>query len=101
VIRACGSILYTQSAESAGYSPSQSSIGFIDIVDGASLRAVDLSTATYLSAASDAQTYALKGGPRSYYTPDTTIQIWRGAIVAADTTPDIFWTKRVLCEETQ
>lgn len=98
-IRNCDTILYTQTASSAGYEPTQSSIGFVDIIDGGDIRTIDLSTAEYLSAASEAQTSTKKGSAYDPWNDSVSFRISRATIGVAP--PDIFWTQRILCEETQ
>lgn len=97
-IRNATSVLYTQSAEHRGYIPTQCSLNFIDILDGGTPSTVDLSTATHLNNASAYQTMSTRGNNYIY---DYVFDIFRGPIVVGNTTPDIFWTQRVLCEETQ
>lgn len=97
-IRNASHILYMESNYFGGYETAASSAAFIDIIDGASVRTFDLSTATYMPVESDAQSYALWDGRRD--SDFTTHRIYYLALGNQPLPPDIFWTRRVLCEET-
>lgn len=98
LVRGAEFILFSSVIGLDGYNNATvSAASTLEIVDGSKISTFDFSTAPILSAESNAMSTALIDGRRDRV--NTTYQI--GYFHNGTQTPDIFWTNRVLCEETQ
>lgn len=100
-IRDASHLIYTEQSYVGGYGgPAVASAAFVDIIDGSSIRTFDLSTAVYMPSESEAQSIALWDGSR--IADNRTYRIYSLLLGSQPPQPpDIFWTQRILCEETQ